>query len=56
MTMGRSATVLDIGGDSSFIRLNELPHRLHDKIKTLADDFTMRITSGKPVSLLETSC
>lgn len=53
--MGRFATVLDPGACSSFITLDDLLHRLRDKIKPLGDDVTMLKASGKPFYLLEST-
>lgn len=47
--MKRFVTVLDTEAGSSFIRLDELRHRLREKVKPLNRDFNARNTRAKPV-------
>lgn len=51
-TKGRFATVLDTGAGSNFIRLDEIFHRLHDKIEPFGDYVTVRNAIGKQFSLI----
>lgn len=41
--------VLDTGPGSSFVRFDELPRRLRDKIEPLAHDVNIKNTNRNPV-------
>lgn len=53
--MQRFATAIETGTVPSFIRIEELPHRLPDKVEALGYDVTVCNASGKPVSLLDST-
>lgn len=49
------SAILDIGVDSSFIRLSEPPMKMRNCIKPLYGDITIRCASAKTVPVVDTT-